>query len=166
MKLGCISRSPRVYFYNAVPCKWDDVIWNFCFYPTIMINISVAGVEENPSDTTLYLRSCSQMYLSIKKERNYLFTLETLYSDMHSRWRMITSTAFRENYQTTVCLCWGLFLRKSEHNPGAVFNLVLAWGSYSELRETLWFCRIIKPLNVKDEDIKRLKAKTSQFVSE
>lgn len=166
MKLGCISRSPRVYFHNAVPCKWDGVIWNFCFHPTIMINISVAGVEENPSDTTLYLRSCSQMYLSIKKREKLFVSIGNTLSDMHSRWRMITSTAFRENYQTTVCLCWGLFLRKSEHNPGAVFNLVLAWGSYSELRETLWFCRIIKPLNVKDEDIKRLKAKTSQFVSE
>ena len=76
----------------------------FLFLPNNYDNISVAGVEENPSDTTLYLRSCSQMYLSVKKERNYLFPLETLYSDMHSRWRMITSTAFRENYQTTVCL--------------------------------------------------------------
>ena len=105
--------------------------------------------------------------VSLDKKREKLFvSIGNTLSDMHSRWRMITSTAFRENYQTTVCLRWGLFLRKSEHNPGAVFNLVLAWGSYSELRETLWFYRIIKPLNVKDKDIKRLKAKTSQFVSE
>lgn len=36
--------------------------------------------------------------------------------------------------------------RKSEHNHGVVFNLALAWGSYSELRETSRFCRIIKAL--------------------
>ena len=143
MKLGCISRSPRGNFHNAVPCKWDGVIWNFCFHPTIMINISVAGVEENPSDTTLYLRSCSQMYLSIKKERNYLFPLETLYPICTRVGAWSLQQLSGKTTKRPFVYVEAYFSEKSEHNPGAVFNLVLAWGSYSELRETLWFCRII-----------------------
>ena len=47
--------------------------------------ISVVDVEEDPSNSTLYSRSCSQMYLSIKGERNYLFLMETHNFYIHSR---------------------------------------------------------------------------------
>ena len=60
--------------------------------------------------------------------------------------RMITSTAFRENHQMTVRLCLRRISQKKRTNDGVVFNLALPWGSYSELRETSCFSRIIKAL--------------------
>ena len=67
MKLGRSSGSPEGYFDDAIPCKWHDVIRNFCFHNTIknlLINTSVADVEEYPSNSPLYSRTCSQMFPS------------------------------------------------------------------------------------------------------
>ena len=67
MKLGRSSGSPGGYFDYAIPCKWHDVIRNFCFHNAIknlLINTSVADVEEYPSNSPLYSRTCSQMFPS------------------------------------------------------------------------------------------------------
>lgn len=67
MKLGRSSGSPGGYFDDAIPCKWHDVIRNFCFHNTIknlLINTSVADVEEYPSNSPLYSKTCSQMFPS------------------------------------------------------------------------------------------------------
>ena len=74
MKLGRISQSPREHFHNAIA-------WNFCFHPTIKnleIDISVVGVEENPSYPS-YSRNCSQIYLSIKRDKLFNFNGKKLF---------------------------------------------------------------------------------------
>ena len=74
MKLGRISQSPREHFHNAIA-------WNFCFHPTIKnleIDISVVGVEENPSYPS-YSRNCSQIYLSIKRDKLFEFNGKKLF---------------------------------------------------------------------------------------
>ena len=74
MKLGRISQSPREHFHNAIA-------WNFCFHPTIKnleIDTSVVGVEENPSYPS-YSRNCSQIYLSIKRDKLFDFNGKKLF---------------------------------------------------------------------------------------
>ena len=74
MKLGRISQSPREHFHNAIA-------WNFCFHPTIKnleIDISIVGVEENPSYPS-YSRNCSQIYLSIKRDKLFDFNGKKLF---------------------------------------------------------------------------------------